>query len=114
MASAVEEPARFAAAEAVRWLEWGVRSYQDFALGITLLLVAVSASRSMIVRPITYLAGLSGLAYIAQGWIAGTTGFTPSQSIAIILGRLASLAWMTWLALPARRPRAPAGLVTAS
>ena len=98
MASAAEETARFAAAEAVRWLEWGVRSYQDYAFGITLLLAAIFASRSMMARPIGYLAGLSGLAYIAQGWIAGTVGFTPGQSIAIVLGWLASLAWILWLA----------------
>jgi hypothetical protein len=29
-----EKAARFASAEAMRWLEWGARSYHDFALGI--------------------------------------------------------------------------------
>src|SRR5215217_6466125 len=29
-----EKAARFASAEAIRWLEWGMRSYQNFALGI--------------------------------------------------------------------------------
>jgi hypothetical protein len=34
-----EKSARFASAEAMRWLEWGARSYyHDFALGLALLL----------------------------------------------------------------------------
>src|SRR5438067_13768783 len=32
-APAADQPARFAAVEAVRWLEWGVRSYQRSMLG---------------------------------------------------------------------------------
>src|SRR3954470_4498910 len=28
-----EKAARFASAEAIRWVEWGMRSYHDFALG---------------------------------------------------------------------------------
>jgi len=28
----VEKVARFASAEAIPWLEWGVRNYQDFTL----------------------------------------------------------------------------------
>jgi len=34
----VEKSVRFASAEAIRWLEWGVRSYQSFMLGVTFLL----------------------------------------------------------------------------
>ena len=33
-APAADKPARFASAEAMRWLEWGVRSYHDYALGL--------------------------------------------------------------------------------
>src|SRR5919109_3549516 len=32
-ATGAEKTARLASAEAMRWLEWGVRSYLDFALG---------------------------------------------------------------------------------
>src|SRR5919197_3965008 len=39
-----EKAARFASAEAIRWLEWGVRSYQSFALGLSLLLLAAAVS----------------------------------------------------------------------
>src|SRR4051812_6992689 len=57
-----EKAARFATAETIRWVEWGVRSYQDFALGLALLLFAVAVERTACVpRPIGYLMGLSGL-----------------------------------------------------
>jgi len=41
-----EKAARFASAEAIRWLEWGVRSYQDFTLGLALLLAAAAVART--------------------------------------------------------------------
>src|SRR6266511_1477825 len=37
-----EKAARFASAEAIRWLEWGVSSYQSFMLGLSLLLLATT------------------------------------------------------------------------
>ncbi len=63
-----EKAARFASAEIVRWLEWGTRSYHDFAMGMAMLLFAAAVGRASVVsRPIAYLMGLSGLAYLAQG-----------------------------------------------
>ncbi|HVX81150.1 MAG TPA: hypothetical protein VHB23_07210 [Devosiaceae bacterium] len=104
-----EKAARFAAAEAVRWLEWGMRSYHDFALGLALLLsaagVAMTARFSAI---LALLIGLSGIAYLAQGWIAGTEGFAPAQSLAIVAGWVLGLLWMVWLAVSASRESAPA------
>ena len=35
-----EKSARFASAEAIRWLEWAIRSYQSFLLGVTFILYA--------------------------------------------------------------------------
>jgi len=35
-----DQASRFAAAEAVRWLEWGVNSFFAILLGITLLTIA--------------------------------------------------------------------------
>jgi hypothetical protein len=99
-----EKAARFATAEALRWLEWGVRSYQDFALGLALLLFAAAAVRTAWVpQPIAYLMGLSGLTYLVQGWVAGTEGFTLTQSVAIVLAWVLSLVWMIWLAVVAWR-----------
>ena len=63
-----EKAARFASAEAIRWIEWGMRSYHDFALGLALLLVAAEVMRTAgIPRPIAYLMELSGLTYLVQG-----------------------------------------------
>ena len=40
---------RFAAAEAVRWLEWGMRSYQNFTLGLVVLLLGIAVARTTLV-----------------------------------------------------------------
>ena len=47
--------------------------------------------------------GLSGLTYLAQGWVAGTDGFTRTHDVLIVLGWVLNLAWMIWLAVVARR-----------
>ncbi|GAA2359412.1 DUF4386 family protein [Dactylosporangium salmoneum] len=99
-----EKPARFASAEAIRWLEWGARSYQDILLGLALLLFAAAVVRMAgVPRPIAYLAGLSGLTYLAQGWVAGSEGFTPAQTILIVQAFVLNLAWMIWLVVVAWR-----------
>ena len=99
-----EKAARFASAEAIRWLEWGVRSYQDFALGLALLLFAAAVVRTAWVpRPIAYLMGLTGLTYLVQGWVVGSEGFSPTQSVAIVLAWVLSLVWMIWLVVVAWR-----------
>src|SRR5215208_3179244 len=54
-----EKAARFASAEVIRWVEWGMRSYHDFALGLALLLFAAAVGRTGgVPRPIAYLMGL--------------------------------------------------------
>ena len=73
--------ARFATAEGIRWLEWGMRSYQSFVLGTALVLTgAVVVGARRVSRLIGYLMALSGLAYLAQGWIIGAEGFSPADS----------------------------------
>jgi hypothetical protein len=99
-----EKAARFASAEAIRWIEWGARSYENFALGLALLLFAAALVRTAwIPQPISYLMGLSGLAYFVQGWMAGSVGFTPNHDIAIVLAWVLNLLWMGWLAAVAWR-----------
>jgi hypothetical protein len=101
-----EKAARFASAEAIRWLEWGMRSYQDFALGLALLLFAASVVRTAgVPRPLAYLMGLSGLTYLAQGWVLGSEGFSPTHTVLIVLAWVLSLAWMIWLVVVAWRLR---------
>jgi hypothetical protein len=99
-----EKAARFASAEAIRWVEWGVRSYQDFALGLALLLFAAAVVRAARVpQPIAYLMGLSGLAYLVQGWVVGSEGFSRTETIPIVLAFVLDLAWMIWLVVVAWR-----------
>jgi hypothetical protein len=77
-----DKAVRFAAAETVRWLEWAVRSYQSFVFGLALLLFgAVLAVTGRVSRPIGYLMALSGLSYLAQGWIIGSSGFSSANQI---------------------------------
>ena len=82
--AAAAEPAkaaRFATAEGIRWLEWGMRSYQSFVLGAALILTgAVVVAARRVSRVIGYLMALSGLAYLAQGWIIGAEGFSPANT----------------------------------
>jgi hypothetical protein len=99
-----EKPARFASAEAIRWLEWGTRSYHSFMFGLTLVLFGiVIAWTARIPRPVGYLMGLSGLAYLAQGWVLGSEGFSANNSIPTLLAYVLILAWTIWILLFAWR-----------
>ena len=99
-----EKAARFASAEVVRWIEWGMRSYQAFALGLALLLFAAAVVRvAWLPRPIAYLMALSGLVYLAQGWVVGSEGFSPTMSNAIVLAEVVDVVWMIWLLVVAWR-----------
>ncbi len=93
-----EKAARFASAEAIRWLEWGARSYENFTLGFALLLFAAALGlTAWVPRAIAYLMGLSGLTCLAQGWVAGADGFTRTHDVAIVVAWVLNLAWMIWL-----------------
>ncbi|HEX6122876.1 MAG TPA: hypothetical protein VFY89_06940 [Ktedonobacterales bacterium] len=112
-APAAEKPAFFASAEAMRWLEWGVRSYQSFMLGLALLLFAtVIVWATSLPKPIGYLMGLSGLAYLAQGWVLGSQGFSAANTAPQLLGYLIIIAWSIWLLVIAWRMKEPAGIAT--
>jgi hypothetical protein len=81
-----------------------MRSYQDFVLGLALLLFAAAVVRTAWVpRPIAYLMGLSGLAYLVQGWVVGSEGFSQTESIVIVLAWVLGVAWMIWLVVVAWR-----------
>ena len=103
-AADAEKAARFASAEAIRWIEWGLRSYQNVALGLAVLLFALALLRTAWVpRPIAFLMGLSGLTYLVQGWVAGAEGFSPTLSNAIVLAYVLDVVWMIWLLVVAWR-----------
>jgi hypothetical protein len=83
-----------------------VRSYQDFALGLALLLFAAAVVRTAwIPRPIAYLMGLSGLTYLVQGGVVGAEDFSGTHTTLILLAWVLSVAWMIWLVLVAWRMR---------
>ena len=101
-ASAADRPARFASAEAVRWLEWGVRSYHDYALGLALILLGVAAAAVQTApapRAVGWLMVLSGAAYLVQGWVVGAQGFSSADTTLILVALALSLTWMVWLAI---------------
>lgn len=101
-APAAEQTARFASAEALRWLEMGTTSYQDFMLGLALVFFAiVIVWTARVPRPIGYLMGLSGLAYLVQGWLIGTLGFTPANTVPTDAGYTLLFISMIWLLIVA-------------
>ena len=99
-----EKAARFASAEAIRWLEWGVRSYQSFMLGLSFVLCAtVIVWTARIPAAIGYLMGLSGVAYIVQAWVLGSEGFSQTNSAPTVLAVLLVVAWSFWFLVIAWR-----------
>jgi Domain of unknown function (DUF4386) len=102
-----EKAARFASAETVRWLEWAVRSYHSFMLGLVLVLFAtVIVMTARIPRPIGYLMGVCGLAYIVQVWVLGSEGFSGTNTLPTLFGIIFFLAWSIWLLISAWRMQA--------
>lgn len=104
-----EKATRFATAETVRWLEWGVRSYSNLTLGLALLLLAAAVAQAgWIPRPVTLLVGLAAGTHLTQGWVVGSEGFSLLGATAIVLGFALDVVWMTWLLVSAWRTPDPA------
>lgn len=101
-----EAEARFASAEAIRWIEWGTRSYQTLMLGFALVLLASAvALTAKLPKALGYLMGLSGLTYLLQGWVLGSEGFSETNTGAILTGYVLTLAWTIWLVMVAWRSK---------
>ena len=98
-----EKAARFAAAEAMRWLEWGARSYEHFTVGLAVLFAAAVVRTAFTSRPIGYLMGLSGLTYVVQRWLAGAEGLSRAHTSATVIAEVLNAVWMTWLLVLAWR-----------
>jgi hypothetical protein len=100
-----EKIIRFSAAETIRWLEWAVRSYQSYMLGLTFLLFAVviTFSGGKIPKVIGLLMGLTGVAYWVQGWVIGAQGFSNSNTIPTLTGYVSWIVWSIWLLIFAWR-----------
>jgi hypothetical protein len=75
-------------------------------LGLALVLFGVAMALSKrLPAVIGWLAALSGLSYLAQGWILGTHGFSAEDSITIEAGYVLTLTWAAWLTVLAFRNR---------
>ncbi len=97
-APASQQATRFASAEAIRWLEWGTRSYQSFTFGLAMVLFAIEIVwTARIPRSIGYIMGVNGLANIVQGWLEGTEGFTITHFVIANINGLAITIWTIWL-----------------
>jgi hypothetical protein len=101
-APAAEQATRFASAETIRWLEWGLASYQTYMLGLALVLFAITIVwTARVPRPIGFLMGLSGLAWLIVGWVLGVGGFAPIGEVPSDLAQFLLLVWITWLLIVA-------------
>src|ERR687889_499485 len=106
-----EKAIRFASAETVRWLEWGMNSYQNFMFALSLILLAtVIVGTARVPRAIGYLMGLAAIPNLVQSWVVGTEGFSVSWlagSLSVV-GLPLMLAWSIWLLIVAWRMKEPA------
>jgi len=103
-APAAEQATRLASAEAIQWLEWGTNSYWNFMQGLALVLFAiVIVWTARVPRPIGYLMGVSGLAFIVLGWLVGTRGFTTADTVPSGAGYSLLFVLTIWLLIVAWR-----------
>ena len=105
-----EKATRFASAEMMRWLEWGVNSYQNFMYALSLILLAtVIVGTARVPRGIGYLMGLAAIPMLVQSQVLGTEGF----AVPLLAGTLSTvalplmLAWSIWLLIVAWRMEQP-------
>ena len=87
-AGEAEKPSRFAAAETVRWLEWGVNSYFYTMVGLTLVLFGAAMLRGIAVpRWLGWAALIAGTAFVITAIPVGYRGFqaTPAALVAVAL-----------------------------
>ncbi len=105
-----EKATRFASAELMRWLEWGVNSYQNFMYALALILLAtVIVGTARVPRAIGILMGLAAIPMLVQSLVIGTSGF----SVPLLAGSISTvalplmLAWSIWLLIVAWRMKEP-------
>lgn len=118
------QPVFLSVVEGIRGIEWGLRGYADYAMGLAVLLLAVGiATRAQLPRALGYLWGVIGLLYIVHG--VGYASSYSALSDHSLLGTttyvltLLVLAWAIWLAVSAWRPasddaRSPADAATST
>jgi hypothetical protein len=77
-------------------------------LGLSFILLAtVVVWTARLPRLIGYLIALTGLAYIAQGFVLGSQGFSENNTLPTLLAYLLLLVWSIWLLVIAWRMKEP-------
>lgn len=111
-----EAAGRYAAAEAVRWMEEGTGSYQSFMLGATMVaLGALILWMGRVPRPVGLLLALGGAGYVVVGWIMGELGFAPEGAVPTYISQLLPVIAGAYLIVFAlRTPRAEAAPMASS
>jgi hypothetical protein len=103
-ADGADKTAAFAAAEAVRWLEWGIRSYQRMVFGVVYALVAVAlVAAGGLFRVLGAIAAIVAVAYVAEGVVVGNEGFSTTNAIPSLIQLVARVAFAVGLAIAAWR-----------
>jgi hypothetical protein len=93
-ASRTEQAARYADAETVRWIEWGLQSYFRILLGVAFLLLGAAAVVSRLASWLGVLLVVGGLASLAVGISVGYAGLESGFQDAVgIIFQLAALAF---------------------
>jgi hypothetical protein len=108
-ASGTEEAARFADAETVRWIEWGLQSYFRVLLGVAFLLLGAAAVLSRLVPSwIGVLLMVGGLLSLAVGFSVGYAGLESGfQDVVGLAFQLAVFVFIVGLLVVGRRARGP-------
>lgn len=108
-ASGTEEAARFADAESIRWIEWGLQSYFRVLLGVAFLLLGAAAVVSRLVPTwLGVLLVVAGLLSLAVGFSVGYAGLESGFQDALGLAfQLAALAFAVGLFVTGLRHREP-------
>jgi hypothetical protein len=109
-ASGTEEATRFADAETVRWIEWGLQSYFRVMLGVAFLSLGAAAVVSRLVPTwlgvLLVLAGLLSLTVgVSVGYAGLESGFQDAVGLAF---QLIVLVFIVGLLVVARRSQQPA------
>jgi hypothetical protein len=108
-ASGTEKATRYADAETVRWIEWGLQSYFRVLLGLAFLLVGAAAVLSRLIPSwLGVLLVIGGLLSIVQGFSVGYEGLESGfQDVVGIAFQLVVLAFIVGLLIVSRRAREP-------
>jgi hypothetical protein len=114
-ASGTEQATRFADAEAIRWVEWGLQSYFRVLLGVALLLLAAAMAVSRLLPNwLALLLGVGGVLSVVIGFSVGYEGLESGfQDPIAIAFQLVILVFTVGLLVVSRRVRPSSPLPSA-